>query len=62
MRHRRGIIWAEGLEPVAPRLDGSEFLTLTTVPVEEALALARAAPANDATIEGILLAEADGLL
>ena len=62
MRHRRGIVWAEGLEPVAPRLDGSEFLTLTTVPVEEALALARAAPANDATIEGILLAEADGLL
>jgi ADP-ribose pyrophosphatase len=32
------------------------------VPVEEALARARAEPANDATIEGILLAQAEGLL
>ena len=33
-----------------------------TVPVEAALELARDAPANDATIEGLLLAAADGHL
>ncbi len=35
---------------------------MTTVPIDEALAVARREPANDATIEGILLAQADGLL
>jgi ADP-ribose pyrophosphatase len=62
LRHRRGIVFAEGLEPVERNLDGNEFLAVTTVPVDEALERARAAPANDATIEGILLAQADGLL
>ncbi|MFB6192051.1 MAG: NUDIX hydrolase [Haloarculaceae archaeon] len=62
LRHRRGIVFAEGLEPVERRLDGNEFLEVTTVPVDEALDRARAAPANDATIEGILLARAEGLL
>lgn len=62
LRHRRGIVFAEGLEPVDRTLDGNEFLAVTTVPVDEALERARAAPANDATIEGILLAQADGLL
>jgi ADP-ribose pyrophosphatase len=62
LRHRRGIVFAEGLEPTARKLDGNEFIDVTSVPVDEALARARAAPANDATIEGILLAQADGLL
>ena len=62
LRHRRGIVFAEGLEPVAVDRDSNEFLSVTTVPVEEALARAREEPANDATIEGILLARADGLL
>ena len=62
LRHRRGIVFAEGLEPVDPELDDNEFLSVTTVPLDEALEVARSEPANDATIEGVLLAEAEGLL
>lgn len=62
LRHPRGIVWAEGFSPGERKLDGSEFLDVATVPVEEALELARTAPANDATIEGLLLAQADGNL
>jgi ADP-ribose pyrophosphatase len=62
LRHRRGIVFAEGLEPVERELDDNEFLSVTTVPVEDALAVARREPANDATIEGVLLAQAEGLL
>lgn len=62
LRHRRGIVFAEGLEPGVPERDSNEFLTVRTLPVEEALDVARAEPANDATIEGILLAEHEGLL
>jgi len=62
LRHPRGIVWAEGFSRGERKLDGSEFLDVVTVPVEEALELARAAPANDATIEGLLLAQADGNL
>ena len=62
LRHRRGIVFAEGLEPVDRDLDDNEFLSVTTVPIDEALQVARREPANDATIEGILLAQADGLL
>jgi len=62
LRHRRGIVFAEGLEPVDRDLDGNEFLSVTTVPVDDALDVARRQPANDATIEGILLAREDGLL
>ncbi|MDS0261548.1 NUDIX hydrolase [Haloarcula sp. S1CR25-12] len=62
LRHRRGIVFAEGLTPTDRELDDNEFLSVTTVPVEDALDVARREPANDATIEGILLAQADGLL
>ena len=62
LRHRRGIVFAEGLTPVEPDLDDNEFLRVRSVPVDEALERARAEPANDATIEGILLAKDDGLL
>jgi len=62
LRHRRGIVFAEGLTPTERELDDNEFLSVTTVPVEDALDVARREPANDATIEGILLAQADGLL
>ncbi|WP_247005954.1 NUDIX hydrolase [Halorientalis litorea] len=62
LRHRRGIVFAEGLEPVDADLDDNEFLTVTTVPVDDALDVARRRPANDATIEGVLLAKAEGLL
>jgi len=62
MRHRRAIVFAEGLEPVETNHDSNEFLEVRTVPVEDALAVARRQPANDATIEGVLLARAEGLL
>jgi len=62
LRHRRGIVFAEGLTPTDQDLDDNEFLSVTTVPVEDALDVARREPANDATIEGILLAQAEDLL
>lgn len=62
LRHRRGIVFAEGLEPVAVDRDDNEFLAVRAVPVEEALDRAREPPANDATIEGLLLAEDADLL
>ena len=62
LRHRRAIAFAEGLEPVDRNLDDNEFLTVTSIPVDEALGVARAEPANDATIEGLLLAREEGLL
>jgi ADP-ribose pyrophosphatase len=62
LRHRRGIVFAEGLDPVDVDRDSNEFLTVKPVPVDEALELARDPPSNDATIEGILLAAEAGLL
>jgi len=62
LRHRRAVVFAEGLEPGLPERDTNEFLSVRAVPVEDALDVARREPANDATTEGILLAERDGLL
>lgn len=62
LRHRRGIVYAEGLEPVGRELDGNEFLNVRAVPVTEAVECARKPPANDATLEGVLLARMEGLL
>jgi ADP-ribose pyrophosphatase len=62
LRHRRGIVFAEGLTAVDRTLDGNEFLTPRAVPVEDALEVAREQPTNDATVEGILLAREEGLL
>lgn len=62
LRHERGIVWAEDFEASERKLDGSEFLEVRTVPVDDALAVARSGAANDATIEGLLLAETDGVL
>ena len=62
LRHERGLVWADGFTDGERELDGNEFLDVRTVPVDEALELARSAPANDATIEGLLLAEREGLL
>ncbi|WP_277542747.1 NUDIX hydrolase [Haloarcula laminariae] len=62
MRHRRAIVFAEGLTPTEQELDDNEFLSVTTVPIDDALAVARREPANDATIEGVLLAQAEGLI
>jgi ADP-ribose pyrophosphatase len=62
LRHERGIVRAEALSPGERRLDTSEFIDVKTVPVEDALAVARSDAANDATIEGLLLADEEGLL
>jgi ADP-ribose pyrophosphatase len=62
LRHRRGIVAATGLTPGEPDLDDNEFLEVETVPVADALDVARAPPTNDATVEGLLLAAQDGYL
>ena len=60
LRHRRGIVVAEGLDPGPTDRDQNEFLSVERVPAADAIKTARAAPANDATIGGLLLAAADG--
>ncbi|GAB6879326.1 NUDIX hydrolase [Halorubrum gandharaense] len=62
LRHKRGYVFAEGLEPVDVDADSNEFLTPRAVPIEEALAVARDPPTNDATLQGLQLAEREGLL
>ncbi|OYR38574.1 NUDIX hydrolase [Halorubrum sp. Ib24] len=62
LRHTRGYVFAEGLEPVDVDHDSNEFLSPRAVPIEEALEVARDPPTNDATLEGLLLAEREGLL
>ena len=62
LRHRRGIVRADGFSRGERKLDGSEFLDVVTVPVEDALEVARSDAANDATLEGVLLAREAGLL
>ncbi|MEF8773215.1 MAG: NUDIX hydrolase [Halobacteriales archaeon] len=62
LRHERVYVFAEGLTPVERSLDGNEFLDLEAMPVEEAVARAREPPTNGATIQGLLLAQEDGLL
>ena len=62
LRHDRGVVYAEGLEPGERELDNNEFLEVTTVPISEALERARAQPANDSTLSALLLAKEDGLL
>ena len=62
LRHTRGYVFAEGLTPVDVDHDSNEFLAPRSVPVEEALEIAREPPTNDATLEGLLLAEREGVL
>ena len=62
LRHRRGFVFATDLRPVEQSLDDNEFLTPRSIPVEEAIETARSGPTNDATVEGVLLADEEGLL
>ncbi len=62
LRHRRGIVLAEELTAVDRELDSNEFLVPQTVPIEQALDVARSQPTNDATVEGVLLAKESGVL
>jgi ADP-ribose pyrophosphatase len=60
LRHERGIVFADDLDRVEADLDDNEFLEVTRHPLKEALERAREPPVNEATLEGLLLAEADG--
>ena len=62
LRHKRGYVFAEGLDPVGQSLDDNEYLTPQAVSLDEALATARDAPTNDATVAALLLATEEGLL
>lgn len=62
LRHKRGYVFAEGLEPVGQELDDNEYLTPRAMPKDEALSLVRDGIPNDATLEGLLLASEEGLL
>ncbi|SIR98763.1 NUDIX hydrolase [Natronorubrum thiooxidans] len=62
LRHDRGVVYAEGLEPGERELDNNEFLEVTTVPIESALERAREQPANDSTLTSLLLASEDDLI
>lgn len=62
LTHRRGYVFATALEPTERRLDTNEFITVRRVPVTDALDMARDDPTNDATLEGLLLADNEGLL
>ncbi|MFB6070381.1 MAG: NUDIX hydrolase [Halanaeroarchaeum sp.] len=62
LRHERGYVVAEDLSATERDLDPNEFLSVTRMRREDAIAAARAAPANDATLEALLLAEREGFL
>ena len=62
LRHRRGIVLATDLTPAEQTLDSNEFLVPKSVPTDDALAVARQQPTNDATVEGVLLAKEAGVL
>lgn len=62
LRHERGIVLATGLTPGEPDREGSEFLEVTMRTVEAAIEAAREPPANDATLEGLLVAKEEGWL
>lgn len=62
LRHERGFVVATGLSEGKRKLDGNEFLTTRRVPIEKAIEKARTQPANDATLEGLILAKMDGYI
>jgi ADP-ribose pyrophosphatase len=62
LRHERTFVVARNLEPGDPTLDDNEFLSVRTIPVDEALERAQQAPTNDSTLQGLMLAERDGWL
>ncbi|MFB6311460.1 MAG: NUDIX hydrolase [Salinirussus sp.] len=62
LRHRRAIVFADGLEPVEIDRDSNEFLQVTSVPIEDLIHRVSEQPSHDATLEGVLLAHHHGLL
>ncbi|MFB6283478.1 MAG: NUDIX hydrolase [Halobacteria archaeon] len=62
LRHRRGIVAASDLKEGERDLQGNEFIQTRTVPITDAVEIAREAPTNDASIEGVFLAIDDGFI
>ncbi len=62
LRHHRGYVLARDLSAGQRALDTNEFLGIGSRPAGDALAAARSGSTNDATLEGLLLARADGYL
>lgn len=62
LRKRRGVAFASELTPGEQALDDGEFIEVRTVPVADALDVARTQPANGWTLTPLLLAHEDGLL
>lgn len=62
LRHRRGFVLATELTETDRDLDENEFLSVRRLPADEAMERAREQPTNDATFEGIALAQEAGLL
>lgn len=62
LRHTRAAVYVDVKGRDEPDRGENEFLSVRRVPVEDALNVAREAPANDATLEGLLLAREDGYL
>lgn len=62
LRHRRGIVFAEGLTPTEQNLGENEFLTPRSVPVDAVVDTVRRESTSDATLEGVLLAKEEGLI
>jgi ADP-ribose pyrophosphatase len=61
LRHSRGFVVATDLTPTTQELDANEFLSVERVPQADAVARAREAPTNDATVEGVLLGRDTGV-
>ena len=62
LRHERGYTVATDLAEGPVDRDENEFLTVKTIPRRGAIDAARELPANDATLQGLLLAREDGYL
>ena len=61
LRHPRAVVFAEGLEPGEFSRDDNEFLEVRSIPITEAIDRARDPPANDSTLDALLLAHHDGV-
>ena len=62
LRHKRSVVFAEGLVPTETDRDQNEFLSVTTRPRDGAIAAAREQPSNAMTLAALLLAKEEGLL
>lgn len=63
LRHQRGVVYATDLDDTGERLtDSNEFLEPVTIPTADVLDHADTYPGNDATLEGLLLADRHDLL